>query len=142
MPWQKPSPLRAVRQYSALEQVPLPAVPQGANTPVSMSVSSMDVGPLEHAIDAFHLRNEGSLINDFRDDVTDPDAAKSSRRRPNCAVVPVVINGDVHAVCYATKPIPAGHELLLDYGEDYWAVYSTRRDLGGGGGVRSASRGG
>eukprot|EP01043_Picozoa_sp_COSAG02_P070168 COSAG02_NODE_12317_length_1563_cov_9.105295_1_plen_368_part_01 len=126
---QRPCPLRATRQYSALESVSLPA-PPNANAQLLVQLGAPThaadaaAGPLEHAVDAFHLRNEGSIINDFRDDVTDPNAAHKSSRRPNCAVVPVVIAGQVHALCYTTKLIAKGREVLMDYGEEYWQPWN------------------
>lgn len=103
-------------------------------------------GPLEHHIDAFQLRNEASFINvsscpvnvksispeliaqpvqDFRDNVSHPNAAAVAQRSRNCAVVTVVVNGAVHSLVHAISAIDAGREVLLDYGEQYWSEWNT-----------------
>ena len=34
-----------------------------------------------------------------------------------------IIEGRVHKLLYTTRPIQAGREVLLDYGEDYWDAW-------------------
>ena len=122
----QPPPLRAAKDYAAHEELDAPACLLRPSVPLSVfsapaaAKASSCWGPSEHRIDAFQLRNEASFINDFREDVTRPDAAARSRRRPNCAVVTVIINGSVHALLWATRGIDEGREVLLDYGEQYW----------------------
>jgi hypothetical protein len=130
-----PPPLRATRAYEVNEELDTPACllrpscslavvaaldDQHASATFCTYSNTCNWGPSEHRIDAFQLRNEASFINDFREDVTRPDAAARSRRRPNCAVVTVIINGSVHALLWATDHIAKGREILLDYGEQYW----------------------
>ena len=105
-----PPPLRAGRGHAALEAVD--AAPGGPHAAVWVlaDLGRGAAGPAEHRIDAFQLRNEASFINDFRDDVGRPDAAAAARRRPNCAVVTVIVSGRVHALVWATRPIAAGRE--------------------------------
>jgi|EP01049_Picozoa_sp_SAG25_P000762 hypothetical protein len=78
------------------------------------------------APDAYQLRNEAAFINDFRDSVrqTTVDAhAGRSRRRPNAAMVTVIVGRNVHALLWATEPIAERREVLLDYGDHYWRAY-------------------
>lgn len=125
-------PLHASRDYAANEEFDVPACLHRPRQPLSIWARGSDDavggaepgwGPEEHRIDAFQLRNEASFINDFRDEVAWPNAAMLSRRRPSCAVVTVIIRGQVHALLWATKPIAEGREVLLDYGEQYWQVW-------------------
>jgi hypothetical protein len=103
-------PLRASRSYVALEAVEAASGGPHAAVWVRADLARGAAGPEEHRIDAFQLRNEASFINDFRDNVARPDAAAAARRRPNCAVVTVIVGGRVHALVWATRRIAAGRE--------------------------------
>ena len=80
--------LHACRSYAAHEVVELPAGAAAAGmwpAPAAAAAAGLAAGPEEHRIDGFQLRNEAAFINDFRDDVSQPDAASLARRRRNLA---------------------------------------------------------
>eukprot|EP01043_Picozoa_sp_COSAG02_P003279 COSAG02_NODE_79_length_40228_cov_18.435762_34_plen_392_part_00 len=74
-------------------------------------------------IDANRQCNELAFINDYRTDIKNYDDHTLQTREPNVQFVEVMLKNDcVPTVAVATlRAVRKNEELLLDYGDSYWA---------------------
>jgi|MDSY01.2.fsa_nt_gb hypothetical protein len=70
-----------------------------------------------------------ALVNDYcGPDRSDANKAKSKDLQ-NCKYQVVKANGWPYVFLMATKPIPAGHPLRVDYGDAFWDTWHSLRRL-------------
>jgi SET domain-containing protein len=70
-----------------------------------------------HYIDAESIGNQMRFINDYRNIASAPNVG--------FFINPLRVNGYLVSVVVALRTIAKGEELLLDYGDKYWAEYSS-----------------
>ena len=78
-------------------------------------------------IDSRLHRNEMAFANDPLG--PDRSLGGGGRRCANAEAVEVMVGGWPHMLLVSTLPILPGDEVLLDYGEDYWASQARTRKL-------------
>ena len=99
-------------------------------------------GPLL-ALDGYDGGGLACFINDFRPNpYRDPattaalaQAGAQGSAAPNCRFVKVLEQGWPYLFVVSNRTLRAGEELLLDYGDEYWASRGVAASDGGGGGA-------
>ena len=101
---------------------PADAIPMAYNYTFDRT-SKWDRGESLLTVDAFTCGNELRFINDYRDDLENFAEIERQRRRSNVEAMEVWRNGRPHIILVTRTAVAAMEELLVDYGDEYWARF-------------------
>jgi len=72
-------------------------------------------------VNALIMKNELCFINDFRQDTSgDKEPGPEEWSKANVILTTVIVDGLPYSIGVLIRNVPAGQEILFDYGQQYW----------------------